>query len=90
VLNFDVESRAEGDRAIVAVRGDIDLQVAERVVAVRSAEPSQVIDKIAALLRRASQGWTWPDNCYFEDPEGVDGRIRAGACAFGDQTDGWL
>jgi len=32
VLNFDVESRTDGDRAIVTVRGDFDLQVAERVV----------------------------------------------------------
>ena len=32
VLNFDLESRVEGDRAIVTVRGDLDLQVAERVV----------------------------------------------------------
>jgi stage II sporulation protein AA (anti-sigma F factor antagonist) len=33
MLNFDVESRVDGDRAIVTVRGDLDLQVAERVVA---------------------------------------------------------
>jgi anti-anti-sigma factor len=32
VLNFDLDSRIEGDRAIVTVRGDFDLQVAQRVV----------------------------------------------------------
>jgi stage II sporulation protein AA (anti-sigma F factor antagonist) len=32
MLNFDVESRVEDDRAVVTVRGDFDLQVAERVV----------------------------------------------------------
>jgi stage II sporulation protein AA (anti-sigma F factor antagonist) len=33
MLNFDVESRVHGDRATVTVRGDLDLQVAQRVVA---------------------------------------------------------
>jgi len=32
VLNFDLESRVDGDRAVVTVIGDFDLQVAQRVV----------------------------------------------------------
>ena len=32
MLNFDLESRVKGDRAIVTVIGDFDLQVAQRVV----------------------------------------------------------
>ncbi|HZG48970.1 MAG TPA: STAS domain-containing protein [Thermoleophilaceae bacterium] len=31
MLNFDVETRTEGTSALVAVRGDLDLQVAARV-----------------------------------------------------------
>jgi anti-anti-sigma factor len=46
MLNFDVEARVEGDRAIVAVRGDFDLQVAERVVA----EIEKVEERAPALL----------------------------------------
>jgi stage II sporulation protein AA (anti-sigma F factor antagonist) len=46
VLNFDLESRVEGDRAIVTVRGDLDLQVAERVVA----ELAKVEEGAPALL----------------------------------------
>jgi anti-anti-sigma factor len=46
MLNFDVESRVEGDRAIVTVRGDLDLQVAERVVA----EIEQVEEGAPAVL----------------------------------------
>ena len=32
MLNFDIESRVDGDRAIVTVSGDFDLQVAQRVL----------------------------------------------------------
>jgi len=46
VLNFDVESRVSGDRAIVTVRGDFDLQVAARVVA----ELAKVEEGAPALL----------------------------------------
>jgi stage II sporulation protein AA (anti-sigma F factor antagonist) len=46
MLNFDVESRVEGDRAIVTVRGDFDLQVAERVVH----EIEEVEERSPALL----------------------------------------
>jgi anti-anti-sigma factor len=46
MLNFDVESRVEGDRATVTVRGDLDLQVAERVVA----EIEKVEEGAPALL----------------------------------------
>ena len=47
MLNFELESRVEGDRAIVTVRGDFDLQVAQRVVEVlakvEAGEPALVI-----------------------------------------------
>jgi len=46
MLNFDVESRVAGDRAIVTVRGDLDLQVAARVVA----EIEKVEEGAPALL----------------------------------------
>jgi anti-anti-sigma factor len=31
VLNFDLSTESEGDSALVTVRGDLDIQVAERV-----------------------------------------------------------
>ena len=46
MLNFEVESRVEGDRATVTVRGDFDLQVTERVVA----ELTKVEEQAPALL----------------------------------------
>jgi stage II sporulation protein AA (anti-sigma F factor antagonist) len=46
MLNFDVESRVVGERAIVTVRGDLDLQVAQRVVA----EIEKVEEGAPALL----------------------------------------
>ena len=46
MLHFEVESRVESDRSIVAVRGDFDLQVAERVVA----ELEKVEERAPALL----------------------------------------
>jgi anti-anti-sigma factor len=58
VLNFDVESRAEGDRAIVAVRGDFDLQVAERVVA----ELAKVEERAPALLVVDLSGLSFMDS----------------------------
>src|SRR5918999_840030 len=58
LLNFDVESRAEGDRAIVTVRGDFDLQVAERVVA----ELAQVEQRAPALLVIDLSGLSFMDS----------------------------
>ena len=58
MLNFDVESRAEGDRAIVAVRGDFDLQVAERVVA----ELARVEERAPALLVIDLSGLSFMDS----------------------------
>ena len=46
MLNFELESRVEEERAIVTVRGDLDLQVAERVVA----ELAKVEESAPALL----------------------------------------
>ena len=60
VLNFDLESRVEGDRAIVTVSGDFDLQVAQRVVdelaKVEAAEPDLVILDLSRLSFLDSAG----------------------------------
>ena len=58
MLNFDVESRAEGDRAIVTVRGDLDLQVAELVVA----ELAKVEERAPALLVVDLSGLSFMDS----------------------------
>jgi anti-anti-sigma factor len=58
MLNFDVESRVEGDRAIVTVRGDLDLQVAERVVA----ELAKVEEGAPALLVIDLSGLSFMDS----------------------------
>jgi anti-anti-sigma factor len=60
VLNFDLESRVEGDRAIVTVSGDFDLQVAQRVVdeltKVEAAQPTLVILDLSRLSFLDSAG----------------------------------
>jgi stage II sporulation protein AA (anti-sigma F factor antagonist) len=60
VLNFEVESRIESDRAIVAVRGDFDLQVAERVVAeltkVEKSAPALLVVDLSGLSFMDSSG----------------------------------
>ena len=60
MLNFDLESRVEGDRAIVTVRGDFDLQVAERVVAelekVEEAAPALLVIDLSGLSFMDSSG----------------------------------
>jgi anti-sigma B factor antagonist len=60
VLNFELESRVEGDRAIVTVRGDFDLQVAQRVVeelaTVEAAEPALVIIDLSRVSFLDSAG----------------------------------
>ena len=60
MLNFDLESRVEGDRAIVTVSGDFDLQVAQRVVdelaKVEAAEPTLVILDLSRLSFLDSAG----------------------------------
>lgn len=60
MLNFDVESRTEGDRAIVTVRGDFDLQVAERVVAelavVEQQAPALLVVDLSGLSFMDSSG----------------------------------
>lgn len=58
VLNFDVESRVDGDRTIVTVRGDFDLQVAERVVA----ELAKVEERSPALLVIDLSGLSFMDS----------------------------
>ena len=60
VLNFDLESRVEGDRAIVTVLGDFDLQVAQRVVEelakVEAGEPALLILDLSRLSFLDSAG----------------------------------
>jgi stage II sporulation protein AA (anti-sigma F factor antagonist) len=60
VLNFDVESRVDGQRAIVTVRGDLDLQVAQRVVdelaKVEASEPPLLILDLSGLTFLDSAG----------------------------------
>ena len=60
VLNFELESRVEGDRAIVTVRGDFDLQVAQRVVEelakVEAGEPALVIIDLSRVSFLDSAG----------------------------------
>jgi len=60
VLNFDIESRIEGDRAIVTVRGDLDLQVAPRVVEeitkVEGDRPALVVIDLSGLSFLDSSG----------------------------------
>jgi anti-anti-sigma factor len=60
VLNFGVESRVEDDRTIVSVRGDFDLQVAERVVAelekVEASEPELLVIDLSRLSFMDSSG----------------------------------
>ena len=60
MLNFELESRVEGDRAIVTVRGDFDLQVAQRVVEelakVEAGEPGLVIIDLSRVSFLDSAG----------------------------------
>lgn len=60
VLNFDLESRVQEDRAIVAVIGDFDLQVAQRVVdelsKVEAGEPSLLIIDLSRVSFLDSAG----------------------------------
>ena len=53
VLNFDLESRVEGDRAIVTVSGDFDLQVAQRVVdELAKVEAAPIENRATASFKR--------------------------------------
>ena len=60
MLNFGVESRVEDDRTVVSVRGDFDLQVAERVVAelekVEEGEPALLVIDLSRLSFMDSSG----------------------------------
>jgi anti-anti-sigma factor len=60
VLNFELESRVEADRAIVTVRGDFDLQVAQRVVdelaKVEAGEPALLIIDVSRVSFLDSAG----------------------------------
>ncbi|HZB06010.1 MAG TPA: STAS domain-containing protein [Thermoleophilaceae bacterium] len=58
MLNFEVESRIESDRAIVTVRGDFDLQVAERVVV----ELAKVEERAPALIVVDLSGLSFMDS----------------------------
>ena len=60
MLNFGVESRVEDDRTVVSVRGDFDLQVAERVVAelekVEESQPALLVIDLSRLSFMDSSG----------------------------------
>ena len=60
MLNFGVESRVEDNRTVVSVRGDFDLQVAERVVAelekVEEGEPALLVIDLSRLSFMDSSG----------------------------------
>jgi hypothetical protein len=86
VLNFGVESRAEGDRAIVTVRGHVDLQVAERVVA----ELAKVEERAPALLVIDLSGLSFMDSSGMGVIAAAQARARwrpaAGSCSSGLHT----
>ncbi|HLM08179.1 MAG TPA: STAS domain-containing protein [Thermoleophilaceae bacterium] len=54
MLNFELESQVQGDRAIVTVRGDFDMQVAERVAAELTKVEAAGAELVVIDLRRLS------------------------------------
>ena len=60
LLNFDIESHVDGDRAVVNVRGDLDLQVAPRVAqeltSAEAGNPSVLIVDLSGLSFMDSSG----------------------------------
>ena len=61
MLNFDIESHVDGDRAVVNVRGDLDLQVAPRVAqeltSAEAGNPSVLIVDLTASASWTRAGW---------------------------------
>jgi anti-sigma B factor antagonist len=60
VLNFDLDTEREGDSALVSIRGDFDLQVAERVARalaeVEATEPELLVIDLSRLSFLDSTG----------------------------------
>jgi anti-sigma B factor antagonist len=60
VLNFDLHMETEGSSALVSIRGDLDVQVAERVAdalsKVESTEPDQLVIDLSGLSFMDSTG----------------------------------
>jgi anti-anti-sigma factor len=60
VLNFDLETETEGRSALIRIRGDLDLQVVERVTealtAIESDEPELLVIDLSRLTFMDSSG----------------------------------
>jgi anti-anti-sigma factor len=60
VLNFDLKTATEGTSALVSIRGDLDLQVAERVVdtltRIELTEPALLVIDLSGLSFMDSTG----------------------------------
>ena len=60
VLNFELETETEGTRALVRIRGDLDLQVIEQVTAaltqIESAEPELLVIDLSRVTFMDSSG----------------------------------
>jgi anti-sigma B factor antagonist len=60
VLNFDIQTETEGSSALVRIRGDFDLQVAERVAdaltEIESNEPALLVIDLSRLSFMDSSG----------------------------------
>jgi stage II sporulation protein AA (anti-sigma F factor antagonist) len=60
VLNFDLQSETEGSSALLTIRGDLDLQVIQRVVdaltPIESTEPDLLIIDLSGVTFMDSSG----------------------------------
>jgi len=60
VLNFDLETQRQGNSALVRIRGDLDLQVVERVTealtAIEADEPDLLVMDLSGLTFLDSSG----------------------------------
>jgi anti-sigma B factor antagonist len=60
VLNFDIEATSEGKSALVTIRGDFDLQVAEsaaaKILEVEASEPESLVLDLSGLSFLDSAG----------------------------------
>jgi len=54
MLNFDLETEAEGNSALVRIRGDLDLQVVERVTEALTQIESDELELLVIDLSRVS------------------------------------
>jgi stage II sporulation protein AA (anti-sigma F factor antagonist) len=60
MLNFDLKTETEGTSALISIRGDLDLQVAERVVdtltRIESTEPALLVIDLSGISFMDSTG----------------------------------